>query len=270
MPTSALPLSSALADRLRGRPFVLFLDVDGTLSPIAPRPEYAIVSEGTRRVLRELVALENTHVAAISGRSAEDARRVVCVDGIWIIGNHGIELAAPGEGVSVRGDVERYAASLARARAACEEIARDREGVIVEDKRWTLSVHYRLAHPGIVPALALAVSAVATEHGLRVTQGKEVLELRPPIEIDKGTAALELAGRLGALAVGASILCAGDDRTDEDAFGALRGAQTGAVTIRVGSGSVTSETAAEFCVNDSDEMRSVLEAVVALRRGGSM
>jgi trehalose-phosphatase len=132
-----------------------------------------------------------------------------------------------------------------------------------------MSIHYRLAHPRIIPKLVTDVSAIANEFGLRVTQGKEVLELRPPLDIDKGTAALDMAGRLGALGPGASILCAGDDRTDEDAFVALRGAQPLTVTIRVCSDAATEQSAAEYWVKDTVEMREFLEALIALRHGGT-
>ncbi|HWJ16340.1 MAG TPA: trehalose-phosphatase, partial [Gemmatimonadaceae bacterium] len=90
--TPALPLTAAIGERLRGSPFVLLLDVDGTLAPIAPRPEYAALPNDTRQILADLTAAANVRVVAISGRSAEDARRLVDVPGVWIIGNHGIEV----------------------------------------------------------------------------------------------------------------------------------------------------------------------------------
>ena len=84
-----------MAQRLAGSPLLLLLDVDGTLAPIAERPEYAVVPPATQRVLVELVALPDTHVAIVSGRSARDARRLVNVKDVWVLGNHGIEVARP-------------------------------------------------------------------------------------------------------------------------------------------------------------------------------
>ncbi|HVX38869.1 MAG TPA: trehalose-phosphatase [Gemmatimonadaceae bacterium] len=269
MTQPALPVTPELARRLSGDPLLLLLDVDGTLSPIAPRPEYATVPPETQRVLTALVALPGVHVASISGRAADDARRLVGVDGTWTIGNHGFELARPNAPTRARDDVAAFAPRIAEAARRAEAIAARDAGVIVENKRWTLSVHYRLAHPRVVPELTAQIEAIATELGLRLTRGKEVLELRPPIDIDKGTAAVDLARQLGALADGASILCAGDDRTDEDAFRALRAAMPSAVTVRVGGEASARETAAEFIVPDPDAMRVLLESLLARRRASS-
>lgn len=264
MALAAIPMTDALAKRLSGSPLVLFLDIDGTLAPIAPRPEYALIPAETRDALRSLVQLPHVHVAIVSGRSARDAARLVAMDSVWIIGNHGFELAAPGEPPEARPDVAAYEEQVAIAASACATFAAEIEGVIVEDKRWTLSVHYRLAHPRFVPEIRERMEAIARETGLRLTSGKEVLELRPPVAVDKGTAAVELARHLGALADGGSSLFAGDDRTDEDAFRELREAWPLAVSIRVAAEAV--ETAAEFCVPDTDAVRELLRAVVALRK----
>src|SRR6476660_8586793 len=179
-----------MAQRLAGSPLLLLLDVDGTLAPIAERPEYAIVPTATQRVLAELVALPDTHVALVSGRSARDARRLVNVKGVWVLGNHGIEVARPHSPPAVRRDVAQYANQIAAAVDRCASIADATPGVIVEDKRWTLSVHYRLADPRVVPALSAHVADIADRLGLRVTIGKEVLEVRPPVDINKGTASV--------------------------------------------------------------------------------
>jgi trehalose-phosphatase len=268
MTTPALPFSPELKARLSGRPLVMLLDIDGTLSPIAPRPEYAIVPGPTQHLLADLAAAPDVHLAVVTGRAAADGRRRVCGDAAWVIGNHGIEVAPPGRTASARDDVAEFESKISAAAERACELAADpsRNGVLVENKRWTLSVHYRLAHPRIVPTLLEEMTATANELGLRVTNGKEVLELRPPLQVDKGSAAIELAETLGALRDGASILAAGDDRTDEDMFRAIRARQPSAVTVRVGLDSALPETAAEFSVADTDEMRSLLTAVRDARR----
>lgn len=261
----ALPFAASLASRLRGRPLVLLLDIDGTLAPIAPRPEYAIVPGATQHLLADLAALPDVHVVVVTGRAAADGRRLVCVDSAWVVGNHGIEIARPNEDADPNADVARFAPAIAEASRRATEIASapDHQGVIVEDKRWTMSVHYRLAHPRIVPALTAQLTSIATELGLKVTHGKEVLELRPPVSIDKGTAALHLADLLGAMHAGASLFAAGDDRTDEDMFRELRAHQPTAVTVHVGA---ARDTVAEFSVPDTDAMRELLGAILELRR----
>jgi len=245
---------------------LLLLDVDGTLSPIAERPEYAILPPATQRVVADLTRVPFTHVAIISGRSARDARRLVAVPDVWVIGNHGIEVARPNAEPLVRADIARFEQRIAEAVDRCNAIADSAPGVIVEDKRWTLSVHYRLASPSVVPAVSSHVARVAQALGLEVTKGKEVLEVRPPVDVNKGTASVELAGELHALADDASVFCAGDDRTDEDAFIDLRIAQPSAVTVHVASDEDSPTTAAEFVVSDTDEMRTLLETILEQRR----
>ena len=266
MTAPALPLSPAITQRLAGVPLLLLLDVDGTLAPIAARPEFAVVPPATQRVLVDLVALPDTNVAIVSGRSARDARRIVNVKGVWVLGNHGIEVARPNAAPAVRRDIAQYANQVAAAVDRLMTIADATPGVLVEDKRWTLSVHYRLADPNVIPALSAHVADIARQLGLWVTIGKEVLELRPPVEVNKGTASIALAQTLGALEPGASLFCAGDDRTDEDAFRALRQAQSMAVTVFVGSEDNALMTGAEFRVPDPDDVRALLEAIVEQRR----
>lgn len=267
MTTPAVPVPPALEQRLGATPLLLLLDVDGTLSPIAPRPDYAKIPENTQEILRDLARASGVHVAFISGRSVSDVRAMIGVEHAWVIGNHGIEVAAADAPPTIRTTVAPYEAAIREAVRRCEAITGDKPGVIVENKRWTVSVHYRLAHPGIVPALEADVSAVASQLGLRLTHGKEVLELRPPVDIDKGVAAVDLARRLHAVE-GGSVLCAGDDRTDEDMFRSLRELYPRSVTVRVGvePGRPAPDTDAEFCVQDTTEMRALLEWVLARRR----
>jgi trehalose 6-phosphate phosphatase len=268
MPVPALPVGSSLAQRLSGTPLLLLLDVDGTLSPIAPRPADAVVPDETRRVLRELVSLPGVVVAIVTGRGVDDARRMVEVPGIWVIGNHGFELARPDGPATARADVAPWENALDRAGRDAEAATGAHTGAFVENKRWTLSVHYRLADRRVVAELISATSAIAAAHGLRVTHGREVIEVRPPLDVDKGVAALDLARSVGALDEDASLFYAGDDRTDEDAFRALRQVRPTSVTVRVGDEPLRDggATGAEFSVPDTYEMRELLEFVLCARR----
>jgi trehalose-phosphatase len=137
----------------------------------------------------------------------------------------------------------------------------------VEDKMWTLSVHYRLADPSIEPRLRQAMDEVAHRHGLRLIRGKKIFELRPPIHVHKGTASVELSRLLAGPKLEGSLFYAGDDRTDEDAFRALRSAAPHAVTVRVGgtADDQTAATAAEFTVPDEDALRQLLVWLMELR-----
>ena len=265
MTTPALPVPRALSARLAGNPLILLLDIDGTLAPIAPRPELARVPDETRRILEELATTDGISVVFVTGRSAADGRRLAGVGAGWVIGNHGMEVAAPDAPAESRADVAPFRAQVARAVSELGRIvdARGWSGVLVEDKRLTLSVHYRLADDRDIAAITDEVTRVASELGLRVTYGKAVIELRPPIAVDKGTAAVELIDSLGAAGESSSILAAGDDRTDEDLFRVLRQEHPRAVTVRVGD---HPETEAEFWVSDTEAMRELLATVLASRR----
>lgn len=267
MTAPALPLTAELARRLSGEPLVLLLDIDGTIAPIAPRPEMAVVPLETRRTLATLARLRGVHIGIISGRAASDAARLVGVDGAWVIGNHGFELLRPGANPAPRPDAIPFAAAVADAADRLEKIAARYPGAVIENKKWTLSVHYRLVDRREALELIGIAENVASETGLRAIRGKEVIELRPPLPIDKGTAALELARQFGALDPNASLLCAGDDVTDEDAFTTLRALRTDYVTVCVHDDARgLSNTAAEFTVPDTESLRELLGALLRRRR----
>jgi trehalose 6-phosphate phosphatase len=178
----------------------IVLDVDGTLAPIVARPELAEVPEATRAELRRLVA-RYLLVACVSGRAGEDAERLVGVPGVTVVGNHGLELDPRAQG---------YAARMAR--------FRDTVALPVEDKGLSLSYHYREAADEAAARAALEeVAERARAEGLDARWGRKVLEIRPPVAADKGTAVRILLERAGA-GLG---LYAGDDTTDLDAFAGL-------------------------------------------------
>lgn len=249
--------------RLDASPLALLLDIDGTLAPIAPTPSMAQVPVATRQTLERLAELPGVVVAAVSGRAAENARKMLGIPSAWIIGNHGYEVLQPQKGISIRPGAAQYEAAMARAAQQLSSVEMI-DGALLEHKRWTLSVHYRnVAHGAL--ALQNRVRKVATELGLRVTEGKKVIEVRPPIDVDKGTAALEFALQHRALPDGA-VLYAGDDRTDEDAFRALR-SSTRAVTLCIGASAP--ETAAELVLRSPAELAEVLAWLLSRRAAGA-
>jgi trehalose-phosphatase len=256
-----IPLLPEVAGRLGGSPRIIMLDLDGTLSPIAPRPQDASIPLATRRAIAVLAARPAVHVAIVSGRGAADARRIVSVGNIWVIGNHGIEVVSPQGESEIAPQAESFRTAMAQASRKIVTSLTHVAGVILEDKIWTLSVHYRLADSAVIPRLRSAMEAVSEQYRLRLTEGKGVLELRPPVDHDKGTAVLALARRLGGLVPGTSVVFAGDDQTDEDAFRMLRRHNPEAVTIRIGEEDV--QTAAEFRLPDPEAVRRFLEWLVA-------
>lgn len=259
---------SGVGTRLDGSPLALMFDIDGTLSPIAPTPAEAGVPEQTRDVLRRLALLPRVILALVSGRSAEDAWRLAGFSGAWVIGNHGLELRTPDGEITASDEVQEFDGAVEEAAGLLRSLEQSNPGAIVENKRWTLSLHYRLVAPQAVPALIARAREVANATGLRVTEGKKIVELRPPVSVDKGTATIAFAERHGALDQAASVLYAGDDRTDEDAFAQLKDRSSRAVTVRVlGPDDRGDEpTGAEFTLASPRELQQVLEWL-AERRG---
>lgn len=249
----------AIASRLSGTPLVLLLDIDGTISAIAPRPVDATVLPMALDALRSLVRADGVVVGLVSGRMADDVRRMVRIEPAWVIGNHGAEIVSPDGQETVEPSVASFEGVVAAARRSLEA-----SGVAVENKRWTLTAHYRNADPERIPVISDIVSRVAAEHGLVVVAGKKVLELRPPVTVNKGTAVVALADHVGGFRSGASILYAGDDATDEDAFIALRSRDPRPVTLHV-AGEGSQQTCAEYIVADPMEMGSVLAWLAELR-----
>ena len=107
-------LDRLIAARLTGRPLVLSFDVDGTLAPIVAHPALARVPDATRRIIASLVTRPGVVVIIVSGRAAYDARRVVGVERVWTVGNHGAEVIDPNGGATVDAAVSRYAQAMAR------------------------------------------------------------------------------------------------------------------------------------------------------------
>jgi trehalose 6-phosphate phosphatase len=192
----------------------LFLDVDGTLAPIVARPELAAVPEETRVELRRLAGRYGL-VACISGRTGAEARRLVGLDGIVYVGVHGLELAP---------DADVWRATL----RPFAELG----WPWLEDKGLTVALHWREAPDEAAAKAELeAVAERARSAGLEPRWGRKVLELRPPVEADKGTAVRSLLDEHG-LRRG---LYAGDDTTDLDGFRGLGGCEV-AVRVAVVSG----------------------------------
>lgn len=257
------PLSPTDIDRLRQRPLVLFFDVDGTLAPIASRPDQVVVPPRTLHALSAFAARPRTHVIIVTGRAAADAARIAGVPGAWIVGNHGSEIVDPSGAIVIDADVAAREPHVAAALAALERDLSGVPGIVIENKRWSLSVHYRLADPAIEPILREVVDRIAAANNLRVTTGKLVFELRAPVDINKGTAVVSLANRLGALNAEASVFFAGDDRTDEDAFVALRTACPTALTVRVLDAAHRDfDTRAECTVKDTAELATFLQSLI--------
>ncbi len=216
LPQDAEALARLIGDR---RP-ALFLDYDGTLTPIVARPDLAILSDAMRASVRRLAGL--CPVAIVSGRDRVDVERLVGLDGLVYAGSHGVDIAGPnGLHVEHGGGAAISAAAERAANALRHELA-PFEGALVEPKRFAVAVHYRQVAVTELPALEAAVDRVLTSvPTLRKTRGKKVFELRPQFAWDKGRAVLWLLEALGLERPEVLPFYLGDDTTDEDAFRAL-------------------------------------------------
>ena len=198
---------------------LLGLDFDGTLAPIVPRPEHAALLPAVRAPLDALSARRDTHIALVSGRSLDDLRSRTRLDRVYYAGNHGLEIDGPGvhrmheEAAAARGTLQQLAGQLERVLSAVD-------GVIVEDKQLTLSVHFRMVEDETEAArVREVVRTCAREHtGIRLTDGKKVVEIRPDVDWHKGRAFRFLRDTLEERFGRGPAVFIGDDRTDEDAF----------------------------------------------------
>lgn len=244
--------------RLAGRLPAVFLDYDGTLTPIVDDPAAATLPDATREVIERL--RERCPVAVISGRDLDDVRRLLALYGLPVAGSHGFDILLP--------DGERHqlgAAHTSELDAAVDALRTVVEGVAgarLERKRFAIAVHYRMVEdPDDVARLERAVEAEAARHeGLRVTGGKMIFELRPDVDWDKGRALRSVLETLGLDRPDVAPIYVGDDDTDEDAFRAL-GADGLGVVVR--GERDDRPTAADVALRDPAETRRFLERLAA-------
>jgi trehalose 6-phosphate phosphatase len=228
---------------MRLPPTGLFFDIDGTLAPIIADPDAVTITSAARGALDTLAS--RAIVVMLTGRDVAAARRIVGLDSVIYAGNHGAEWWEGGT-VSILPAAQPYVEAVhAIAERAVRELA-GVEGLYVEDKGPTLSIHYRRARDEAVARSAVLtfLAAAAGEAGLVVREGKMVAELRLPIAIDKGTAVREVVARKGLRSAAAF----GDDLTDVDALLAIRELRGGGgfdgVTVAVGGASAPVEVVA--------------------------
>lgn len=254
---SALERWDTISARLAAAPPVVFLDFDGTLSPLVDEPSDAQLAPGMADALDRLGAA--CAVAIVSGRGADDVGARVGRTDVWIAGSHGFEIVSPDGSRHLHPDAGPADAALDEAAAALE-VELDRiAGVRIERKRLGLTVHDRMVSDDDVTRVRDVALAEAGRHPeLRVTRGKRVTELRPDIEWDKGAAVGWLLERLADDEVVPIYI--GDDATDEDAFAAIA---PGGVSIVVAEGDDDPDrpSIARWSVADPAEVRTLVARI---------
>jgi len=265
--TTAASLAAALtplhADPAR---CAVLLDVDGTLAPIVRHAADAHVPESTRALVVRLAGRYGL-VACVSGRRAAEARRIVSIGSIVYIGGHGSEVLRPGATQpTLDPDVAAWAPRVQAFAASSYTRGLERLRVRLEDKGPIVALHWRGAPDEAAAHAAVAeLAATAEAEGLATHWGRKVLEVRPPVRIDKGAGVIALLGdaRL------AAALYVGDDATDLDAFHGLaqlvsdgRLAAAVRVAVRSEEGPTTLADEADVVVEGPEGVRALLAALL--------
>jgi trehalose 6-phosphate phosphatase len=217
----ALEDGDELARRLAGRQPAVFLDYEGTLTPIVDRPEDALISESMRKAVRGLA--ERCPVCVVSGRDRRVVQELMGVDDLIVAGSHGFDVWSHAGGEVEREVGEGFGRLLEEAEARLRDELGGIEGALVETKTSSIAAHYRLVAYDERPRVGQVVDEILAEHPdeLKVTPGKMVYETQPNIDWDKGKAVVYLLRALGLDRDDIVPMYLGDDITDEHAFEAL-------------------------------------------------
>lgn len=257
---------SAVRD-LRGKTILLFLDYDGTLTPIVSRPENAALPDSVRTLLTGLLASRRFRIAIVSGRALADIKNRVGIGGIVYAANHGLEAEGPGV-KRVFFAEQKFRLLLSEISVALKRIVAVFPGSQLEDKGLTLSIHYRRVDPKAAAAMRAAVlrtlKPYTAKNRIRLNKGKMVFEVRPPVEWNKGKFVMWLMKQWKTACTGGiAAVYLGDDVTDEDAFRALQGK---GLTVFVGR--YRRRSAADYFLRGPEQVRGFLAGMRALQENG--
>ncbi|MBM3926616.1 MAG: trehalose-phosphatase [SAR202 cluster bacterium] len=255
--TPAFDLLPRLQRDLSKRRLAVFLDYDGTISPIVSRPELGTLPGDTRHVIDRLAQRHPT--AIVSGRPKWQLQDFVKLDNVYYSGSHGMEIAGPaGSGIE-KTIAAQYLPDLRRAYQALAQAVRPIPGVFPEDAKYTVAVHFRLADPQREPEIERIVDNILLQiPSLRKLHGKKIFVLRPDIDWHKGSAVAWLVNAMGLDSIGLPIYI-GDDVTDEDAFKAVADQGVGILVAET-----PRPTAASHLLRDTNEVKAFLEKLTAL------
>lgn len=250
-----------LKGKLKDKPVALFLDFDGTLTPIAPKPSLANLPQSTKNLLKTLSQKAGWKISVVSGRGLKDLETLVDIKGIFYSGNHGLEIKGPG--ISFADPVPKDVANCVRTvHSLLKKNLSKVSGVVLEDKFHSISVHYRLVAPAeglkIKPIILEAVERGLEKKLIKLRKGKKVYEVLPNVDWDKGRAVRWLLKFWSSDEKALYPVGFGDDLTDEDVFQTLK---KDGLTIRVGQ---VQNSNARYYLNDPDEVIQFLKLLQEL------
>ncbi|CAK9165784.1 unnamed protein product [Ilex paraguariensis] len=279
---SALDTFEQMMNIARGRKIVVFLDYDGTLSNIVPNPDEAFMTNKMRIAVREVAKCFPT--AVISGRSRNKVHGFVRLDNVYYAGSHGLDIAAPlpsskyadqkhqnriademGNEFALFQPAQRYLPAIRKMLIALNEKTKSIKGVVIEDNKFCISVHYRNVLDEHFCTLEKLVKSVLQDNrDFRISKGKKVFEIRPDIEWDKGHALEYLLETLGFSSSDDVLpIYIGDDRTDEDAFKVIRNRGEGFPIV---VSSTPKDTMALYSLRNPTEVNKFLSRLVTWRK----
>ncbi len=231
---------------------VVFLDYDGTLTPIVDRPELAVLAQDVREVMDALS--RHCPVGIISGRDRQDVANLVNLDSLIYAGSHGFDIAGPARFALSHEVGTQFSQALDHAENRLRPLLQPIPGALIERKKFSIAVHYRLVDPGEVSGVEEAVTRVMDDSpDLRRSAGKKVFELQPQIDWDKGKALLWLLEGLKWKERGYQPVYIGDDLTDEHAFRELADRGVG-IVVEHGS----RFSSASYSLQDPQEVKDFL------------
>lgn len=268
---SALDMFEQIIKASKGKQIVMFLDYDGTLSPIVEDPDRAFMSDAMRRTVRKLARYFPT--AIVSGRCRDKVYNFVRLAELYYAGSHGMDIKGPAKGSKkyLKGSqsvlfqpASEFLPMIDEVYKRLLEKTKSILGANVEHNKFCLSVHFRCVDEKKWSELAHEVRSVLKEYPkLRLTQGRKVLEIRPTIKWDKGKALEFLLDTLGmSNCTDVFPIYIGDDRTDEDAFKVLRDRGQG---FGILVSKIAKETNASYYLQEPSEVMDFLQRLVRWR-----
>jgi trehalose 6-phosphate phosphatase len=264
--SSIADLPSAMGDELaarigESRPAV-FLDYDGTLTPIVDRPQDAVISPRMREVVSRLA--ERCPVCVVSGRDRPVVQELMGVYDLVVAGSHGFDIWSPQTGTIEHDAASGFEDLLARVTDELQDALGSIDGAVVEPKRASVAAHYRLVAEPQREEVGRVVERLLSEHEgeLKVTPGKMVYEIQPKLDWDKGRAVLHLLSALGLDRDDVVAIYVGDDITDEHAFEALTGRGIGVIVANADDPEVSGRaTAADFALESVEAVERFLDGL---------
>ena len=253
---------------LKRKKLLLFLDFDGTLAAIVDHYKSATILRKSKMLLSQIAKNSECRVAIVSGRSLSDVKKRVGLKNIIYVGNHGLEAVGPGikytsfAGASIRKLFRKIKSDLVKRVGKIK-------GILIEDKGLTISVHYRRVDRkdlALVKQVFFEImwQSYHKDQKIDFCEGKKVLEIKPAVEWNKGSAVLWLMKRLRKNGYRQKVfpIFIGDDATDETAFIALKNK---GLCIRVGCGKAS---AAQYCLKDINQVARFLKAIFDFKSDG--